>query len=124
MMARPSLPLRALALLAVIALLGGCAVPTYNPWKLRAIRVEAQSLMARYPVTPSHGWVEVPKSEWPPVIASLRPELVTVDEWRVHIWIKPFFDGGWGYSVRRDDRGALPRCHSALGQGVLWHTPC
>jgi hypothetical protein len=99
--------------------------PTHNQSELKAIKAEAQSLVATHPIKPK-GWVDVPKSEWPPVIASLQPYSVTVHTWGVDISIKPYFDGGWGYAVSRNKRDLpmLEKCWSEPGQGVFWHGPC
>lgn len=118
-------PIVALVVLAMLALLGGCAWPTVAPVKLRAIKTESLTLMARYPIKPPEESVEVPKSQWPHVIASLEPEAVTVHKWGVDIWIKPYFDGGWGYHVPRNERD-LPRSREYYwepGDGVFWYGP-
>jgi hypothetical protein len=107
-------------------LLSGCPEPTYESSKLEAIKAESQRLAATHPINASRGWVEVPKGEWPPVIASLRPELVTLRRNSVHISIKPFLDRGWGYEIARDKQhlGMPAECYSELGKGVFWHGPC
>lgn len=113
-------------ILAAVALLSGCAFPTHNPWKLRAIGVEAASLAAHHPVSPTRQSISIPANEWPPNIASLKPEFVTVFSWGVDITVKPYFDGGWGYQIARNKRD-LPmpeECYSDLGQGIFWHGPC
>lgn len=114
------------AVVSALILLSGCPEPTYKSSKLEAIKAESLRLAATHPINASRGWVEVSKSEWPPVIASLRPELVILSEDRVHILIKPFFDGGWGYEIPCDRQhlGMLPGCYSELGEGVFWHDPC
>jgi hypothetical protein len=114
------------ALLAAFLLVNSCLGPTYNPGVLKAIRAESELLMAKHPLEPPKRWAEIPKSEWPPSIASLQPEIVTVHEWGVHIWIKPFFDGGWGYEIPRDPKvKPMPEgCYSEPGPGVFWHDPC
>jgi hypothetical protein len=114
-----------LAVSLPFVLLNSCEGPTQNPRELRAIRVEAERLMAT-PPTGMDEWGHVPKSEWPPVIASLRPHEVTVNEQSVHISTKPFFDGGWGYEVARSrqDLGMPSECYSEVSPGVYWHNPC
>lgn len=116
----------AFAVLAVLALIGGCTCPTHNQSTLRTIRTESQLLKATHPIDASKGWAEVPKSQWPPVIASLQPHSVTVYGWGVDILIKPYFDGGWGYGIARSkqDLPMASTCYSELGQGVFWHGPC
>ena len=124
-MHRPASLLAAFAILA-LALLNSCSLPTYDPEKQRAIRTEAQALMARYPISRAEQWADVSKGGWPPVIASLDPYRVTVHSWGVNIWVKPYFDGGWGYHVATNKRDLpLPEnCYSELSQAVFWHGPC
>ena len=113
------------SLLAILAFCGTYR-PTTNPVKLRAIRSEALSLMERYPIRPPNDSVDIPASEVPPVIASLRPAYVSVSRTRVDILMKPFFDGGWGYEVPRtkQDLGMPVECLSEACPGVFWHGPC
>ena len=115
-----------LAVLAALLLLSSCPGPTYNPGVLKAIKTESEMLAASHPIKPSEHWVHVPESEWPPVIASLKPEWVTVYRWGVDIYVIPFFDGGWGYQVGRSkqDLPMLPGCYSEPSPGVFWHGPC
>jgi len=75
--------------------------PTYNQTKLKAVKVEAEILVAKHPIKASVYRVKIPKSQWPPAIASLEPEEVSVHRWGVDILIKSYFDGGWGYGVTR-----------------------
>ena len=68
---------------------------------------------------------EVTKAQWPGQIASLRPELVSINEDGVHITTKAHFDGGWGYFVPRRE-GDLPEPADRfedVGQGVYWWHP-
>lgn len=77
-------------------------------------------LMKSYPVD-----AKVRKLQWPPRIASLRPEFVSINEDGVHITTKPYFDGGWGYFVPRRE-GGLPEPverFEEVGQGVYWWHP-
>jgi hypothetical protein len=69
--------------------------------------------------------VLVPKSRWPRVIASLRPEFVSIYPDGVDIMTKPYFDGGWGYFVARNERKPPEPAgrFSALGVGVYWYHP-
>lgn len=115
----------ALALSAMLAL-SGCTWPISDPVKLSAIRAEAEVLRKRHPIEPPRHWVNLPKSQWPPVIASLKPESVTVFQWGINISIKPYFDGGWGYHVSRSRRELpmLEGCYSEISDGVFWHGPC
>ena len=114
-----------MAVLLPLTLLSGCPPhPSYNPFVLDAIRAESRVLIATYPTT---AIARVPDDRLPPVIASLKPESVTVHRWGVDIMTKPFFDGGWGYQVpRRDKRDLpmLPDCYSEPSPGVFWHEPC
>jgi hypothetical protein len=115
-----------IAALAALALLAGCAFPTRDQSKLKAIKAESEALMATHPIKPPKLWVEIPRSQETPIIASLQPYSVMVREWGVDILMKPDFDGGWGYHVPRDKRD-LPMpawCYSDLGEGVFWHNPC
>ena len=113
-------PVAAFAVAAALALLGGCAWPTDDPAKLRAIRAESQMLMNAYPAD-----AHVPKAQWPRAIASLEPEFVSIYPDGVHITTKPYFDGGWGYFVPRTARD-LPGSggrFEEVGQGVYWWRP-
>jgi len=116
---------RVVTTLAAVAFaaLSGCSYwPTHNPSTLKAIKAEAQMLMAQYR---TDHLMPVPKSKWPPVIASLEPEDVVVFSYGVVIWTRPFFDGGWGYFVPQS-AAWLPEPagqYSALGQGVYWFHP-
>ena len=70
--------------------------------------------------------MSIPRAQWPPAIASLKPAFVTVQEWGVDIDVKPYFDGGWGYQIPRNKRD-LPKpagCYSEPGPDVFWHGPC
>ena len=113
---------RILAVAAVsTALLGGCAFPTHDPSKLKAIAAEARILMAQADESaPSR-----PESPWPPVIASLDPENITIAADGVYILTEPYFDGGWGYFVPKDARKPPdpPGQFSYLGQCVYWYHP-
>jgi hypothetical protein len=100
--------------------------PTHDESVLRAIKTESERLVATHPIKPPAHWADIPKREWPPTIAGLRPFSVTVFEWGVDILVRPDFDGGWGYEVPRDKRD-LPMpagCYSEPGPGVFWHGTC
>lgn len=114
------------ATLAALVLVGGCPAPIYDPSTMREVQAEARLLMATYPVHPIGGWAEVPRNEWPPAIARLRPEMLTVWRRQVLITVKPFFDGGWGYEVPRtkDDLRMPLGCYRELSRDVYWHGPC
>jgi hypothetical protein len=133
-------PLRGGAVFAVLAialtLLTGCTRPTHDQSTLKAIKAESQFLMVTeravtYGTVPKDNvpvpkaMETVPKSRWPRVIASLKPEWVTVFPDGVDIMIKPFFDGGWGYFVPRSEREPPEPAgrYSELGQGVYWYHP-
>jgi hypothetical protein len=119
-------PRRELAIPILFTLLISCTRPISDPVKLRAIKAEAQSLMAVHPVKAPAASSEIPKSQWPPAIASLQPQFVTVHQWGVDILIKPDFDGGWGYDIPRNklDLPMPEKCYSEQSQGVFWHGPC
>jgi hypothetical protein len=89
---------------------------------LKAIEAEAQALMIAHQ---TDAVVTVPKSYWPRAIATLGPEGVTVSRDGVEILMKPDFDGGWGYSVPRNEREPLEPAgrFSDLGQSVYWYHP-
>ena len=111
--------------LTMLMLLDGCPRPTHDSWTLQQVEGEARGLMATHPVDPAKGWAEVPKNEWPPIIASLDPEMV----WRMHggvrVIVKPFFDGGWGYFIPpRTDHATPNPCYRRLSESVYWHDPC
>jgi hypothetical protein len=112
----------AAALLAPIILLAGCTGPTRDRSTLKAIKAESATLMAAHP---TGGNMRVPKSRWPHVIASLEPELVIVNPDGVDILAKPYFDGGWGYFVPRNERQApQPEGRfSQLDRGIYWYHP-
>lgn len=112
----------ALAVLTALTLLGGCAWPTYDPLKLKAIKAECQTLMKAYPANADEF---VPKARWPRIVASFEPEFVLINPDGVHIMTKPYFDGGWGYFVPRKER-ELPEPverFEDVGQGVYWWHP-
>ena len=117
-------PFATRATLTLLALLGGCNWPTYNSAKLKAIKAEA--LVANHPIRPPNHWADVPKQQWPPAIASLQPEFVTVHQWGVNITTKAYFDGGWGYQVAKNKRDLpMPEgCYWEMYQHVFWHGPC
>lgn len=79
------------AVLAILALLLGCAWPTRDQATLKAIKAEAQALMTTHT---GRAYATIPKSRWPRAIAALRPETVTIYEDGINILMKPEFDGG------------------------------
>ena len=113
-------------MLSILLALSGCDRPMFNMSKLPRVRAEAYSLMRTHPVGPKSGWREIPKAEWPPTIASLNPEYVSVTKGSVDIVTRPFFDGGWGYNVPRGKHDLLMPldCYSEPSEGVFWHGPC
>lgn len=114
------------AVLAAFLLLGGCPAPIYESTRLAAIKAESERLMATRAARPAQSWGDVPRSQWPPAIASVHPEIVLVGRNTVYIIVVPFFDGGWGYQVARapDDLRMSPECYQPLPHGVYWHDPC
>jgi hypothetical protein len=112
----------AFAALAALTLLTSCTRPTRDQSVLKAVKAESQILMA---TRPNRTYAVIPKSRWPRVIASLKPEAVTVLPDGVDIMTKPYFDGGWGYFVPKSE-GAPPKPagrFSDLGQGVYSYHP-
>lgn len=97
--------------------------PTHSDAKLKAMSAEARTLMA---LGPTEDWPGVPKSRWPPTIASLDPQWVGVHDWGVDIEIESFFDGGWGYDILANSgKPPMPiECYQNLGRGIYWHGPC
>ena len=112
--------------LAVPVLFGGCPAPTYDAWKLQGVEAEAKRLMEAYPANPAWASDPVQRSEWPPVIASLDPEIVIVHRGWVYVMTEPFMDGGWGYEVVSDkeDLRMPPGCYMELRQRLYWRSPC
>lgn len=109
-------------LASALALLSGCERPTHDQSLLAAIKAEARMLLLVHPTGAS---TTVPKRQWPYAIASLEPEHVTVYPDGVDISTKPYFDGGWGYFVSRDEREPPEPAgrFSKLGQGIYWYHP-
>ena len=117
----------ALAILVVVATLQGCPGPISDARKLRAIKAEAEALVAGLPDKPPRDQFGiVSKNYWPPAIATLEPHTLYVRPSGVHILTKPDFDGGWGYEIVRDrrDLGMPPECYWEMAEGVFWHGPC
>lgn len=114
------------AALAATWVLVGCHRPVSNPETLTAVRAEAQALMTTHTPEQPGNWRTVPKPQWPSVVASLRPEDVTVYPWGVDVTIKSGFDGGWGYQVprRKSDLPMPAACYLQPSEGVFWHAPC
>lgn len=113
-------PVVALAVVAALALVNGCARPIRDPAKLEAIKAEAQLLLKAYPTD-----TELPEARWPRAVASLEPEFVSINSDGIHITMEPYFDGGWGYFVPRRER-SLPEPAGRfedVGQGVYWWHP-
>jgi len=98
--------------------------PIHDQETLKAVAAESQRLMAAHKT--AQGWVSLPKNQWTPAIARLKPYSVKVGSRIVDITTKPYFDGGWGYGFTRNkqDLGMLQECWSDLGQDVYWHGPC
>jgi len=108
--------------MAGLAALSSCAWPTHNRATLSAIRAESKTLMVEFP---TKNYVSIPKEEWPRVIASLKPYNVTVFSYGVDIMTKPYFDGGYGYLVPKDNAKPPEPIgrFSYLDQGVYWYHP-
>ncbi|HEX2593324.1 MAG TPA: hypothetical protein VHL34_17610 [Rhizomicrobium sp.] len=115
--------------LAVAFALAGCAWPTHDEATLKGVAVACQHLMTTEALDTDYGpypkYSGVPQKRWPPAIASLHPQDVSVFQTGCDIQIKPMFDGGWGYFVPRA-RGQLPEPrgrYTDLGYGVYWYRP-
>lgn len=113
-------------ILVVLAIYCAFPHPTHDQRVLKAVAAESRRLMAAHPVGPIGPSIDLPKDKWPPAIASLKPDSVTVRPGMVDITTKPFLDGGWGYGFAPDKQNLtmLVECWSALGQDVYWHDPC
>lgn len=114
------------AVLGALVLLSNCPGPIFESSKLKAVDAESRQLMAAYVFDPADPWAELPRSQWPPAIASLRPKTVSVRREQVLIAIVPFFDGGWGYEVvrKKEDLRMPLECYLELPGDVYWHDPC
>ncbi|HEV2562812.1 MAG TPA: hypothetical protein VGT78_11800 [Rhizomicrobium sp.] len=113
------------ALAIALTVLAGCTRPTTDQSTLKAIKAECQALMMIPPIESTTD-PDVPKSRWPHVIASLKPEFVMILSQGVFITVKPYFDGGWGYFVPRSKGDRPPPGDpqfSEIGQGVYWFHP-
>src|SRR6185312_3793143 len=115
--------LAAIVVFYAMAFVSGFWLRTNDQSALKAIKAESQILMASQP-TKTKDYSDVPKSRWPPTIASLKPAWVTVYPGHgVQIQTTPFFDGGWGYFVPQgEQKSPGPEC-SDIGQGVYWCHP-
>jgi hypothetical protein len=111
--------------------------PVRDPAVLKALNAEARVLIAKKFVTTKkwsreanvegeHGEITVRKTEWPPTIASLHPEFVTVYPGdSVEILTEIYFDGGWGYWVQIGN-SQLPgpkERYEYLGENVYFWSP-
>lgn len=99
----------------------GCSSPTGDQPALRQIRADAQMLSAMTKPSP----LPIPKSKWPPAIASLHPTSVTISPEGVDILISPGFDGGSGYFVpsKGTDHPDPAGRFELVGQGIYWYHP-
>ena len=117
-----SLAVRRVVVAALLSLTS-CAWPTRDHAEREAIVAEANALMRAYRARDE---VRLPRDRWPPTIAALEPESVTIGRGGVDIWTKPHLDGGWGYFVPAKGR-KRPRpggCMTDLGYGIYWYEPC
>ena len=116
----------ALAILTAIGIFCAFPHPTHEQTRLQAVAAESARLMAMHPIGPAGPSVRIPRGEWPPAIAGLKPRSVTVRRGMVDITTKEFFDGGWGYGFapHKRDLTMLVECWSELGHDVFWHGPC
>ena len=111
--------------------------PNRDPAFLKALNAESRALMAKKFVTTrkwsreanvegDYGDIKVRKAEWPPTIASLHPEFVTVYPGHsVEILTEIYFDGGWGYRVQPGDKEfpePKPR-YEYLGEDIYFWSP-
>ena len=115
-----------IAILAAIGVYSAFPHPTYDDTTLKAVATESRKLIATQRANRAERYANLPKAKWPPAIASLKPQDVTVTSETVDITTKPFFDGGWGYGFALDKRdlGMLPECWDGLGHDVYWHGRC
>lgn len=115
-----------IAILIALSIYSAFPHPTHNQAKLKAVAAESQRLIVTNMKGRNFQSVDLPKEEWPPTIASLKPYSVTVRHDMVDITTKLYFDGGWGYGFAMDKRNLtmLVECWSELGQNVYWHGPC
>lgn len=121
MMLRKSL-VAGFATVAALTSLSGCERPTHDPSTLKAIRAESEILMKVYRAEAD---AAVPQTRWPRSIASIEPQMVSINSDGVYITTKAYFDGGWGYFVPRQQR-ELPEPverFEEVGQGIYWWQP-
>jgi hypothetical protein len=113
-------------ILMVLGIYSAFPHPTHNQTILKTAAAESQQLIANHSINPKDESLWLPKEQWPPAIASLKPEFVIVDQDSVDITTKSFFDGGWGYGYAKNKRhlGMLEECWSELGHDMFWHGPC
>jgi hypothetical protein len=104
-------------------MLTGCGPrPTHDAAKLQEIASAAQTVLASHPAGAPQ---QLPPNQLPQGITRLHPQLVIAEAEGLEIVTKPYFDGGWGYYVRRPGR-ELPQPKarfSELGTGVYWFHP-
>ena len=112
----------AIAILLAVGIYCAFPHPTYNEATLKAVRAESLVLMAS---KRTYARPDLPESQWPPAIASLHPTFIIVYPDDVDIVTKPFFDGGWGYRVSRNEHDWPEPAgrYSKLDQGVYWFHP-
>jgi len=93
-----------------------------DPATLAAIKSESAALMRSHPTGMDD---PLPKSDWPPVIASFQPTFVGVDQEGVDILVKPDFDGGYGYYVLKKghELPGPPERYTKLDDGIYWYRP-
>jgi hypothetical protein len=113
--------LAAAIVLAETIWMSGFLIRTHDQSVLKAIKAESLTLMA---TAPTETYSNAPKSRWPRMIASLKPQWVTVYPGHgVLILITPFFDGGWRYYVPKSEQEPPEPGCSRIGQGVHWCRP-
>lgn len=108
-------------MMLMLMLIAGCSGPTRDWQMLRDIHAEALALEGPR----LQSWTSLPKTRWPPGIASLRPESVSISADGVDILMSPYFDGGWGYFIPFDDSSSPePRGrYEPAGEGIYWYHP-
>ncbi|MDO9489879.1 MAG: hypothetical protein Q7J32_16010 [Sphingomonadaceae bacterium] len=106
--------------LAALVALSGCERPTRDPAKLNSITAEARLLMDAYPSGAS-----VPEARWPPTIAHLDPDFVSLHPDGAYITTKAYFDGGWGYFILRPGQDLPEQTDrfEKIGDGIYWWHP-
>jgi hypothetical protein len=113
---------RAFIVLGLTVLLASCAQPDRDGEHVRTLAGEARMLLAEYPTD-----AEIPSKRWPPSIARLKPERVSVAGDGLYVIVEHAFVDEWGYYVLRDPDDTMPeqagdQTYERLGPGIYWWT--